>query len=489
MRFLTRSLLGLFLTALTVGLLVVAGVELKTAIGIRNAPDAPARPVDERAFTARVATLLPETIAPVMTVYGEVRSARRLELRSAAAGEIVELAPEFADGTAVGAGQLLVRIDPADARSALDLARTEVRLAEIEGTDAARALDLARADLAAAEEQQVLRVQALQRQKDIAARGLGTATEMEAAELAVSNANQGVVSRRQAVALAEARVDRAAAGLDTKRLSLADAERRLADTELRAGFPGVLSGVSAVAGGLVANGEKLGELIDPERLEVSFRVSTAQYARLIDGEGRLRALPVTAALDLPDGRIAAAGRLARVDAAVGEGLSGRLVFATLAGAPGLRPGDFVTVEIVEPALDGVALVPARAVGVDGTLLVLGEGDRLEAAPAEILRRQGDDVLVRVGALRGREIVLERTALLGAGILVRPIRDQGSGLSRAGDAATRLVELSPERRAALIAFVEDTAGMSEDAKAEVLARLREARVPSDVVNRIEARMGG
>lgn len=489
MRFLTRSLLGLFLAALTAGLLAIAALQLKTAIEIANAPAPPARPAEERAFTARVMTLEPERIAPRMTAYGEIRATRRLELRSAAGGEIVELAPQFADGATVTEGELLVRIDPADAQSARDLAQTQLRQAEVEARDAARGLVLARDDLAAAEEQRALRIQALDRQRELDSRGLGMAADTEAAELALSSANQSVVARRQAVALAEARTDKAAAAIDAARLTLAEAERRLADTELRAGFTGVLSGVTAVAGGLVANGEKLGELIDPTALEVAVRLSTAQFARLIDEEGRLRPLPVTAALEVPGGRLEATGRLARVDAAVGEGLSGRLVFATLDAGPGFRPGDFVTLEIAEPPLDGVAQVPAQAIGSDGNLLVLGEGDRLEAVPAEVLRRQGNDVILRVGALAGREIVLERTALLGAGILVRPVRDQESRLPQAEARTDTMVELSPERRAALIAFVKDSEAMTEAAKAEALARLREPRVPSEMVDRLEGRMGG
>ncbi len=249
MRFLTRSLLGLFLAALTIGLLAIGAVELKSAIDIANAPAQPARPAEERAFTTRVAALVPERIAPVMTAYGEVRARRRLELRSAAAGEIVELAAGFADGTAVRAGQLLLRIDPAGAQSALDLAGTRLRQVEVEARDAARARDLARDDLAAAEEQRSLRAQALARQTELAGRGLGTAADLEAAGLAMSGANQGVVSRRLAVALAEARGDKAAAASDAERLALAEAARRLADTELRAEFSGVLSGVTAIAAG------------------------------------------------------------------------------------------------------------------------------------------------------------------------------------------------------------------------------------------------
>jgi hypothetical protein len=222
---------------------------------------------------------------------------------------------------------------------------------------------------------------------------------------------------------------------------------------------------------------------------VAVRVSTAQYARLLDVKGQLLPLAVTAALDLPGGHLEARGGLARVDAAVGAGLSGRLVFATLDAAPGFRPGDFVTLDIAEPPVDGVALVSAQAVGSDGSVLLLGAGDRLESVPADVLRRQGDDVILRVGALAGREIVLERTVLLGAGILVRPIRDQGSDLSQSGPGAAPLIALSPERRAALIDFVERADGMTVNAKAETLAQLRAGRVPREVVSRIEARMGG
>ncbi|MCB2137532.1 MAG: HlyD family efflux transporter periplasmic adaptor subunit [Rhodobacteraceae bacterium] len=488
MRFLFRSLMGLFLLAVTLALLAVGGATLKSAIDTKNAMEAAPRTARERVFTANVALLQPGTVTPEMTVFGEVRSRRRLELRAAAAGPIVALAPDFADGTHVEVGELLMRVDPADAQSALDLEKTGMREAEAEQREAARAVGLAQDDLAAAEVQAALRAQALDRQKGLADRGLGTASEREAAELAVSNATQSVLSRRQALAQAEARAENAETSLDRRRVTLAEAERRLAETELRAGFSGVLSGVSAVAGGLVAKNEKLGELIDPTSLEVSFRVSTAQYARLIDDAGRLLPLKVTASLDVFGAELVAEGQLSRVDAAVGEGLSGRLVFATLDTPRGFRPGDFVTVGITEAPLDGVAVLPAVAFGSDNSVLALGAEDRLERLAADVLRRQGDDVIIRVGALAGREVVVERSPLLGAGIKVRPVRPEAE-MEEANAADDGLVDLTPERRAALVAFVENNGFMPAEAKARVLAKLREDRVPAEVVQRIEARMGG
>ena len=63
------------------------------------------------------------------------------------------------------------------------------------------------------------------------------------------------------------------------------------------------------------------------------------------------------------------------------------------------------------------------------------------------------------------------------------------MEEANAADDGLVDLTPERRAALVAFVENNGFMPAEAKARVLAKLREDRVPAEVVQRIEARMGG
>jgi len=53
----------------------------------------------------------------------------------------------------------------------------------------------------------------------------------------------------------------------------------------------------------------------------------------------------------------------------------------------------------------------------------------------------------------------------------------------------MLELSAERRARLVAFVESNQRMPAEAKARVLARLNEPRVPANMVARLEGRMGG
>ncbi|RUS60737.1 efflux transporter periplasmic adaptor subunit [Pseudorhodobacter sp. E13] len=501
MRFFRRSLIGLLLVAVTLGLLAMAGQTLRAAFEAKLAGGRPGQPARERVFSVNLVTAEAVSMAPTLTAFGEIRSRRTLELRSPRAGTVIALGEGVEDGATVTAGQLLLRLDPADATTARDLAQSDLARAQGEARDADRALALSRDDVAAAEMQAELRQQALDRQRDLEARGVGSTSAVETAALAASSAAQALVGRRTALAQAEARVDQAATALSRQAITLAEAERALAETELFAEFDGVLSGISTVPGRILGANERIGDLIDPNALEVAFRISTAQFLRLIDQNGRLLPAELTAALEVSGAEIIAQGALTRVGAAVGEGQTGRLIYATLRSAPGFRPGDFVTVRISEPVMDNVVALPATALGADGTVLALTADDRLEAIPVTLLRRQGDAVILSADAIAGRELVQELSPLLGAGIKVKPVRAADAATTDTASAAPvaspvaastgqpDMVSLTPERRAALVAFVEGNDRMPAEAKSRLLAQLAKDQVPAGVIERLESRMGG
>ncbi|UWQ54543.1 efflux RND transporter periplasmic adaptor subunit [Leisingera caerulea] len=484
MRFLRQSVTGVFLAAVTAALLLYAGHMIFSAIEAQLNAEKKAPPARERIFAVNVVTADLRTVAPELTAFGRVESRRTLELRTAVGGRVVQLSEDFEEGGTVRAGEVLVQIDPADAQSALDRAEADMMDARAEERDAGRALVLAQDELQATQDQAQLRERAFQRQVDLADRGVGTAAAVETAELAAVQARQAVISRRQAVSQAEARADQAATRVARAQIALDEAQRDLDDTTIKARFDGTLQAVSLVQGRLVSANEKIADLVDPDLLEVAFRVSTAQYARLLDAEGHLLRAPVRVTLDADGAGLSASGRISRASGAAGDGQTGRLVYARLETAPGFEPGDFVTVKVTEPEVAAVARVPASALGADGSVLVLGEDNRLQALPVELVRRQGDDVLIRGAGLEGREIVTGRTPLLGAGIKVRPLR-RDAGVQ----ALPELIELSDERRARLVAFVEGSSAMPSEMKAKMLQQLAEARVPAQLVSRIESRMGG
>ncbi|MBA3910025.1 MAG: efflux transporter periplasmic adaptor subunit [Rhodobacter sp.] len=490
MRFVARSLTGLLLLAVTLGLLGLAAVTVGNALRQSLDDGGPGRPAEERVVAANVVTLIAQDITPQMTAFGKVESRRTLDVRTRAAGMVVWVSETFRNGLAVTEGDVLVRLDPAPSREALALADADLTEARADATEAAAAVMLAEDDLTAAEAQAVLRRQALTRQQDLATRGAGSSQAVETAELAVSAADQAVLSRRQALASARAQVDQTAVAVTRAEIALGEAERALAETDLRAGISGRVDGVTLVPGAVVGANEVLGRIVDPAALDVAVRLSTAQFGLLLDEDGALQGGTVSVILDWI-GAGPLTGKLDRMGAAVGEGQTGRLVYVALEDDPTVailvQPGDFVTVRIEEAPLSDAAMLPASAVGRNGTVLVLGPEDRLEEVPVEVKRRQGDAVIVAVGGLAGSEVVRERSAFLGAGIRIRPIRPDAA--ASPGGASEDKVMLTPERRAALIALVEASAKMPDEVKSRLLQELQAETVPAEMIRRLERRMDG
>ncbi len=482
MRFLRQSLVGVFLASLTLALLFVA-VQIVTGavqeVLIRENEQPKAR---ERVFAVTVRPAVFETVTPNLEAFGEVQSRRRLELRAALGGRVIALADDFVDGGTVTTGEVLVELDPADAQSALDRAKSDVLDAQFEERDAERSLLLAQDELKSAEAQAELRERALQRQRDLESRGVGAPASVEEAELIAAAAQQSVLARRIALAQAESRVDQATTLLARARIAQEAAERDLEDMTIRARFGGTLTDVTLVEGRLVSANEKLAELVDPNALEVAFRVSTAQFVRLLDKDGALINAPFTISLEVTGADLTARGRISRDSGSAGEGQTGRLIYARLDDASGFKPGDFVTVTVQEQPLEEVARLPSSVLDAAGTVLVLGADDRLEVLPVRLIRRQGDEVLLRGEGLEGREVVIGRTPLLGSGVRVRPLRPEAS-------ADPDLVELTDAKRAELITHVEARKDMPEAEKTRMLSQLEEAKVPVSLVRRIENLAGG
>lgn len=484
MHFLRRSLIGIFLLALTLVLTAWAGNTLRLAVQERMNTEPRSFPQRERVLPVNVMTVLPQTIAPKLVVFGELSSTNTFDLRALSSGTVLELSPNFVDGGRVEIGELIIKIDPRDAQSSRDRTAADLHDAQSEVRDAESALIIQRDEIAAANQQVDLRQQALTRQTNLVARGVGTAAAVETAQLALSGAGQAVLSHRQAQAQAQARLDQADTGLDRARLNLADADRAVEDTEIHAPFSGTLAQVNISQGVRVTANESLGKLIEKNELEVAFRLSTVQYARLMDLNRTLGDAAVTVTLELQDLTLTASGQITRESANVGEGRTGRLLFARLETTVGLRPGDFVTVTVTEPALRGVAIVPSTAIGSESSALLLSKNNRLEEVAVVVLRRQGDDVIIRAPALYGQKIVVERSPLLGVGIAVQPINSTAKPIAQE---PPEMITLNDDRRARLIAFVKDSR-MPQPVQARFIDQLEHDEVSVDVIEDLESRMG-
>jgi RND family efflux transporter MFP subunit len=496
MRFLMRGLLGLALMAAMIGFAGFGAYRLYSAMTTEETTHQ--RPARERSYSVNVAELKPRTVTPVTTAYGQVESWRTLQLRASSEGRLVDVAAKFRDGAAVAKGELLLRIDPADAEFQVLDAEAALADAVAQKAEAEEAIVGAEQELEAARRQLDLRQQALERQRQLKDKGYSTAVQVEAEELAVASLEQLLSNRLQSVITARKRIERMDLTVRRAKLALENAGRVLDETTLTAPFDGYLSQVDATLGRRVSPSETLAHLIDPAALEVRFSISTHEFSRLLDDSGNLVKAPVTVTLQLGERSVEVPGHIDRAAAVVAEGEAGRTLYATLELAPGtvLRPGDFVRVAVQEPDLREVAMVPAAAVSEDGRLLIVGEDERIREIRVRILRRMGNEVVLS-GVPFGTDYVRERLPQLGSGLKVSPKRSgdgeisppddgpqtaltpENGGQSSAGD----LVALEPERRAALIAQL-NSSDLPDNRKARLLALLNQPMVPKELIERLE-----
>jgi multidrug resistance efflux pump len=310
--------MGLVLLTLTLALLALAGSRIFLAYKDNSAGGFGNREVRERVFTVEVMDVKLGAEFPEIQTFGEVISGRTLELRAAASGELVQISDNFREGGYVKKGEILFQTNPAIAQSRLLISKNELAEAEADLLDGRRSLSITTEEIKAAERQLELRIKAEERQERLRERGVGSETAMETASLATSSAEQAVLAKRLSLANSEAKIARAETLVDRRKINVNEAARILSETTVKAGFDGVLTGVSAVLGRLVNANEQLGSLIDPNALEIAFRVSNDEFRAL--AAGNLAEAELRIALD---GDSYFSGQINRVSAAVAAGETGR----------------------------------------------------------------------------------------------------------------------------------------------------------------------
>jgi membrane fusion protein (multidrug efflux system) len=484
-----RALSGILITIVTCGLLGLAAWNLYASITAASGKRQP--PSRERTYAVDTATLETATVQPLITAYGQVHAWNTLEIRAPAQGAIFDLSPSFRDGMTVEAGELLFRIEPETLERRVVDAKAAVAQARSELAETTAALAHLKSEVATAKAQVAVRRSDLERKSTLRARRLVTATVLDEVVLALSAAEQSVTAKEQALLAGESRIVLATHNVERAEISLADAKKSRADANYRAPYSGRLDGVAATLGERVSQNEKLATLIDPNALEVSLRLRPHEFARVLPTHGtrQLAPLSITAVLDLHDRTVEVSGVLDRPAAVSNASQGGRIVFAKLsdAGNTPMRPGDFVTVYVKEPALQNVAVIPSQAATEDGRILLVGADNRLTEAKANILRRQNDELIVD-GVPFGSRYVTRRLPYLAAGVKVEPRSKPGSPSTRVSahseGRSLEMVALSHERRSALIAYLKSNTSMPAARRERAIKALGEPKAPRTLIERLE-----
>ena len=387
----------------------------------------------------------------------------------------------------------MYRIDPVDVQNSLDMVRVGLQQILAEKQSAEASINLLEKELISAEKQFKLRLENFNRQVELSKSEIVTQSSVENAELNLAISEQAMLSRQSALSQARTRLTLSEIAIEKHSLEIQKAERKLRETEFYSPFDGIISKVSAIPGRLVNVGERLGVLIDPLALEVAFQLSNKDFNKIVDDNLEILGLPLFVGLILKDREVLIQGKISRMASEVIAGSAGKKIYASLETFPNtlLRPGDFVKVIIKEKEMNSVFVVPSSSVDPNNKILILTENGRLKELEVELLRRQGDSLVIK-NAPTGVEYVVRRTPQLGADLKVDPIRKED--IEKAVDTAgnlremkEELIELDDEKRQFYIERIKENKWMPDSAKERMLSALSEQKIPKKLVDRLEQRM--
>ena len=492
MKYLNKGLIGLFLLTVTVSLLL-ASLAMLRSIYKENANKKTFGRNQERSYAVPVGIFQQSNFFPEIQSFGEIESQNSLELRSPTAGTVQFVSVNFRDGASVKKGELLYKIDPVDAQNNLDMVRVGLQeiLAEKESAEAS--INLLEKELMFVEKQLQLRQENFNRQVELSKSEIVTQSSVENAELNLAISEQSVLSRKSALSQARTRLKLSEIAIEKQNLEMQKAERTLRDTEFYSPFDAIVSKVSAIPGRLVNVGEKLGLLIDPLALEVSFQLSNEDFNKIVDDNLEIIGLPLFVGLVLKDRKVLIKGEISRMASEVMAGASGKKIYASLETFPNtlLRPGDFVKVTIKEKEMKSVFVVPASSVDPDNKILILTDNGRLKELKIELLRRQGDSLVIK-NAPSGVEYVVRRTPQLGTDLKIDPIRKEDiekavDSYGKIREIKEELIKLDDEKRQFYIQKIKENKWMPDSAKERMLSALSQEKVPKKLIDRLEQRM--
>lgn len=365
----------------------------------------PAQPAEKAASVrvVRTITATPQSVPIKLTTWGTVVPAQRLVVRAQVEGRVAAHHPALADHGFVATGDVLVQLEQADYRVALEDAKAALEEARFE-----RDVEAGRRKVAA-------------REWDVFG----------------ANATGGKPLDPD-LALREPQLRRVRALLVRAEQGIAAARLNLARTEITAPFPAVVLDEAIEVGTLLRPGDPVCTLAGTEAYWVRVTLPAAQLTRLrlpAEGQPGANATVVVERGDAPPVERAGAvirllpdlepdGLMARALVAVPDPLG----CAVAAGEPRPEPlllGSYARVDVDAGVLEDVLVLPREALHEGRELWVVDADGALQIRPATARWREADSVYVEAAMAAGESIVVAglRVALPGQKVRAQPI-EQG-----------------------------------------------------------------
>lgn len=320
-------------------------------------PSKPSAPVQPPASVETVA-VANESLPMTVSLLGELKSSAVVALKSKVSGYVIS--KSIVDGQRVKQGDILFEIDDTDFALAVDKARAQGQVAK------------ASLDLADTEFKRIAHLHASK---------------------AVSQQDYDASKAARAIRLSE---------YQTTQANLKQAQQAQADTRITAPFDGVVREGQVNVGDMVqGQSTTLITLSKMNPLWAEVGLSEAQFKQVFDDQKAQGTITLVSAGQTFTGKIIYQAN--EVDSALGT-IKLRAEVANYDDA--LKPGTFTTVTVNGRVLDGVAMVPQRAVMKNeaGHFVYLMKDGQAQATPVKAGAWSGDRWVIESGLHEGDKVI-------------------------------------------------------------------------------------
>jgi len=342
-------------------------------------------------LAVRVITVQPQPLRLTVSSQGTVMPNTESDLIPEVEGRVVEVSASMVAGGYFAEGDVLLRLEDADYRSAAARASASVAQAEAE-------YDRARFEY--------------QRHKELESRRLTSRSMMEEAQR----------SYRVAEAV-----------LRNNKVSLEDARRDLARTRILAPFDGVVRNEFVDIGQFVQRGTVVARVYATDFVEVRLPIADRQLAYLaLPFSLRRGQLPpearreVTLSANFAGETYAWEGEIVRTEAEIDQKSRMVHVIAQVQNRPDVTPlqvGLYVQATIAGVEVEDVVVLPRNALRDGNRVLIVDAENQLRYRDVELLRLYRDEVLIKSGLERGDRVCTSVVQTAYDGMLVEPIAEQ------------------------------------------------------------------
>jgi len=211
------------------------------------------------------------------------------------------------------------------------------------------------------------------------------------------------------------------ASLANNDAAVKEAALNLGRTEIRAPFAGRISASQVFTGSLISvAGATLNTLVQLDPIYVSFNPAEVNLPAITEQQKRS---PIETAVSQSGGQPSHIGTLTFIDNQVSQSTGTILLRATIANQDhGLLPGQYVTATLHLGDLQGAVRVPQSAVGatqIGRTLMIVGEGNKVEQRLVKLGDSDGDMIVVTDGLKPGDRVITGQLQKIKTGIVVQP----------------------------------------------------------------------